>query len=314
MSEQSAIAIDLGGTKCAGAIITEKGEIIHRDTRKVTGLSGDSVAVLITNLVGNLIEKSKIDGLKINGIGVSVPGISYKSSGTVWAPNIPGWVTYPLKTKLLNVVPQEYTIEIDSDRACSILGEVWLGAAVGIKDAIFLAVGTGIGAGILTNGTILRGAQDIAGSVGWLALDSVFKDDYERFGCFEYHASGDGLSRVAAELLKEGNYKKSSLGNGQLNAANIFEACKQNDPLAKEVINRAIQFWGMATANLISIFNPEMIIFGGGVFGPALAFMNDIRNESLKWGQPIATKQVKLVGSKLGKNAALFGAANLILS
>src|SRR5690606_7336356 len=120
---------------------------------------------------------------------------SRNKSGTVWAPNIPGWEDYPLKAELeavLNRIP----VSIDSDRACYILGEYWKGAAQNCEDAIFLAVGTGIGAGILADGRILRGAGDIAGAIGWMALDHPYQEKYIPCGCFEYQASGDGVART----------------------------------------------------------------------------------------------------------------------
>ncbi len=89
----------------------------------------------------------------------------------------------------------------------------------------------------------------------------------------------------------------------------MFEAYTAGDPLARRIVAQAIEYWGMAVANLVSMFDPEKIIFGGGVFGPAIRFLPEIRAEALKWAQPVAMKQVKLVASKLGDSAALYGAA-----
>ncbi len=110
----------------------------------------------------------------------------------------------------------KYKNKIDSDRACYILGEVWQGSAKGCKDAVFLAVGTGIGAGILVEGKVMRGSNDIAGAIGWLALDRPFQQKYISCGCFEYHASGEGLAKVAKELVAQNP-------DGILSAKNIDE-------------------------------------------------------------------------------------------
>ena len=93
----------------------------------------------------------------------------------------------------------------------------------------------------------------------------------------------------------------------------MFAAYDRGDPVAKEVITQAVEFWGMAVANLVSLFNPEKIIFGGGVFGPATQFLGDIYAEAKKWAQPISIKQVKLQASKLGGDAGLYGAGCLAL-
>jgi len=252
---------------------------------------------------------------EVKAIGICVPGISYKETGKVWAPNIPGWEDYPLLDEIRGSVPGKIHVEIDSDRACYILGEKWQGAARGLKDAIFLAVGTGIGAGIMINETVLRGSHDIAGAIGWLALNRPYKEEYRSCGCFEYNASGEGLAKVARDLLREQDNKSflSKKNKEEITARDVFDAYAQGDTVAVAVIKNAIGYWGMTVANLVSLFNPEMIIFGGGVFGPALQFLDQIYEESVKWAQPISIKQVKLSGSELGSDAGLIGAGYLAL-
>ncbi len=117
-------------------------------------------------------------------------------------------------------------------------------------------------------------------------------------------------------MLNDVNYNKSALKKinaDQLSAKDIFDAYENGDELSKKVIGNAIEYWGMAVANLVSLFNPEKIIFGGGVFGPALRFLDDIYDEAKKWAQPISIQQVKLQGSALGNEAGLYGAGWLAL-
>ncbi len=307
------IGLDLGGTKLAGAVFSSEGEILFKETVRLENRKGREVGELIEVMLNKFLNKD----LEISSIGVCIPGISYSKTGKVWAPNIPGWEDYPLKEEIISVIKNEkIKIKIDSDRSCYILGEVWKGAAKGCKDAIFLAVGTGIGAGILIDGKVLNGSNDIAGAIGWLALDKPYLDKYKSCGCFEYYASGEGLVRSAKEFLNsdssyDGILKKIKIE--ELNASKIFEAFDEKDTVAEKVIKRAIEFWGMTAASLVSLFNPEKIIFGGGVFGPALKFLDDIMNEARKWAQPISINQVKLEGSKLGGDAGLYGAGYLAL-
>ena len=98
-----------------------------------------------------------------------------------------------------------------------------------------------------------------------------------------------------------------------MTARDVFEAYERNDALAIAVINNAVEYWGMAVANLVSLFNPEKIIFGGGVFGPALQLLDAIYEEAKKWAQPISIGQVQLLGSALGNEAGLYGAGYLAL-
>lgn len=311
------IGLDLGATKLAAALFSEQGDIIFKTHTGLEKRQGAEVGRLITQQVNELTAKAKENNLKVAAIGICVPGIAYAKTGNVWAPNIPGWDDYPLLTELqIAINNTEIKIRIDSDRACYILGEVWKGNAQGCSDAIFLAVGSGIGAGILVNNRVLRGSQDIGGAIGWMGLKRPYQEKYINCGDFEYNASGEGIVKVAKEMISSGNYNESKLAKvsfEQLSAKDVFDAFEAGDELAKEIIDNAIECWGIAVANLVSLFNPEKIIFGGGVFGPALQFLDAIYEEAGKWAQPISIRQVKLEGSALGKDAGLYGAGYLVL-
>jgi len=290
--------IDLGGTKLAAAAFSDDGEILHRESVPLAGREGNAVGSLIAERLKLLTEEFHCDAA-----GVCVPGLYRSARGTVWAPNIPGWDDYPLRDELSHALGASHRVTIDSDRAAYILGETWRGAARGKSDAIFLAVGTGIGAGILSGGKIIRGHGDVAGAIGWLGLDRAFKPRYKDHGCFEDAASGPGLVRIAGDLLD----------TSYTNAGDVFAAYDRDDEIGVKVIDNAIELWGMAAANLVSLFNPEVIVFGGGVFGPAVKFLDRIYAEAKRWAQPIAIEQVRFVASELGSDAGLFGAGRLAM-
>ena len=242
-----------------------------------------------------------------------VPGLYRSANGTVWAPNIPGWDNYPLLDELRGSLPSSHRVSIDSDRAAYILGETWMGSAHGVDNAIYIAVGTGIGAGILVDGRIVRGYGDVAGAIGWLALDRPFAPRFKQHGCFEDQASGPGLIRVARDLIAEDANYQGPLLMKDLSTTMIFEAHEAGDPVARKVMDNAIELWGMTAANLVSIFNPEVIAFGGGIFGPAVHFLDRIKNEAKKWAQPIAIEQVRFTASTTGGDAGLLGAGRLAM-
>ena len=305
------LAMDLGGTKLATAVLDKSGTIVAQEVALLEDRKGTEVGALITDLV----RKHKADPrFKIKGVGISVPGISYKKEGTVWAPNIEGWDNYPLLNEL-QAAAGDIFIDIDNDRACSILGELWVGNAKGCHDAIFLAVGTGIGAGIVSAANIIRGNNDIAGAIGWMAFQKPYEKKYIPFGCFEYYASGDGVARLALEVMdQQSDYggMLNDISRPELTAHHIFSAYEQNDVIAIRVIQECIEYWGMAAANLVSLFNPEKIIFGGGVFGPAIKFIPAIKIEADKWAQPISRTKVTFESSALSGNASLYGAGYLV--
>jgi glucokinase len=307
----SLIGIDLGGTKLAAGVFSQSGELLSKKEAPLDGRSGKDVGKLITE---SILPLMKDEHAPIEAVGVSVPGISNRKEGTVWAPSIPGWEKYPLYDEIKKCVG-EIPVSVDSDRSCYILGEMWKGNAKGCSNAIFIAVGTGIGAGIVADGNVIHGANDIAGAIGWMALHHPFKDDYTQCGCFELNASGAGLAKMAKQYILEDRAYAGVLKAKvtDITSHEIFVAYDLDDPVAIKVISNAIIYWGMAIANLISIFNPEKIILGGGVFGPAVKFIPAIREECVKWAQPISAGQVTIEPSYLGGAAGIYGAGYLAL-
>ena len=236
----SVIGLDLGGTKLKGAIFTEHAEIVYKGERKLEHRTGEDVGKLIQDFVSDTLKQAEGLGEVIDAVGICVPGISYQDKGTVWCPNIPGWEDYPLKAKIQEVCKKNVIVTVDSDRVCCILGEAWSGAAENVNNAIFLAVGTGIAAGILANGRVLRGAHDISGAIGWWALDKQYKDKYEPCGCFEHHCSGEGLAKVARELLEEnksydGPLRKKPIE--QITSYDLFEGYPQGNEIAEKTFD-----------------------------------------------------------------------------
>jgi glucokinase len=301
------LGLDLGGTKIAVAAFSSTGVILFHEVALLKNRTGDAVGALISELVEKYIEAYTIDS-----IGIAVPGISRQDAGTIWAPNIPGWDDYPLLQRVKKIA-EHRPVWIDSDRACCIFGEQWQGNAKDCNDVIFITVGTGIGAGILTNGNFLRGSEDIAGAIGWMALRKPFESKYTPCGCLEYYASGKGIARLAIEMLQLNSEASvlRDIRSDQLTAYHVFEALEKGDAMSSMVLEECITYWGMAAANLVSIFNPEKVIFGGGIFGPASRFIDDIKNEASKWAQPVSISKVSFEKSALGSNVAVYGAAFL---
>jgi glucokinase len=310
------ISIDIGGTKISGALFSPEGEMLCRKKRLLENRTGTRVGVLAADIILNLIHEAVIDRENMVA-GISIPGIVFPETGRVWAPNIPEWEDFPLRETISGVtgIPGS-AIFIGSDRTCSILGEVWKGAASGCSDALFIAVGTGIGVGILIDGQIIHGRGDIAGAAGWLALEPPYSEKFDACGCFEYYASGNGIGARARDYLRENPGYNGNMRNkiaDEINAYEVFFHYDEGDQVSESVLNKAVQMWGMASANLVSLLNPEKVVWGGGIFGPASRFIDEIYREALKWAQPVSIRQVEFVASELGEDAALFGAARLAI-
>jgi len=307
-STQPVIALDLGGTKLSSAVVTSDGQLSERTTRPLGGATGADIVGIMTCDILRLRESV---GGRCAAVGIAVPGIVSRDGGSVWAPNIAGWDWYPLHDAVKRALGlSETALVIDDDRACGIAGEVWRGAARGCSNAVFIAVGTGIGAGVMADGRIIRGQSGVAGSIGWFAFGERYRVEYGKCGCFESQASGTGIAERALRMLSDGTSPAGALDSkaGGLTAHDVFAALETGDKTAEAVVEDCIRAWGMAAANLVSLLDPEMIVFGGGVFGPAGRFLGRIRAEAAKWAQPVALESTVFAVSSLGGDAALFGA------
>lgn len=303
------LGIDVGGTKLSTALFSADGTISDRQKLPLNSFGGDRAADQIAALIAEYEEARKAP----RAIGIVIPGVVFHPSGEVWAPNIPGWDHYPLRDRLREATGAE--VVLDSDRAAYVLGEQWCGAARGAKDVVFLAVGTGIGAGILVDGRLCRGAGDIAGAVGWFALAPEFRHDYAMRGCFESEASGRAVGeRAIAALGSQASEVISELVGGdlsQVTAEIVVEAARREDEVAKEVLGHTASYLARGIANIISILNPEVVILGGGLMQAGDLLLDPIKNEFSRWAQPIAAAQVRLELSALGEDAGLYGAGRI---
>jgi glucokinase len=309
-------AVDVGGTKIASALFTREGEIAAVNKVAIDKAGGDAAAGQVKAEITVLANAARDAGGQLLAVGICVPGIAYSASGRVWAPNIPGWDQYPLLDKIREHEPKmRIPLVLESDRSAYVAGEAWRGAASGARDAVFLAVGTGIGAGIISGGRILHGHEDIAGAVGWFGLDPGFKPEYAAMGSFEAEASGNSVARKARERLSQGRPSAMlDLAGGDVEAVTaevVAAAARRKDPLAMEVVADVVTYLAMGVANIVSILNPEVVVLGGGLFQAADIFLEPVRSEFKRWAQPLAARSVRIERSALGEDAGLYGCGKL---
>jgi glucokinase len=305
--------IDVGGTKISAALFTAEGWMCGRKRVPIDRGSPEKPVRQISGLIRSLEDLARRKGAALRAVGICIPGVVFARSGRVWAPNIPGWDRFPLRDRL--AVKTKTTLLLESDRNAYALGEQWRGAARGRKDVVFLAVGTGIGAGIVSGGRLVRGSGDIAGAVGWFALDPRFREEYRVMGGFEAEASGGSVGRKAREFLRAGEISMvRDMVKGKIDrvtAETVAAAARGGDALARHILETAVTYLGMGIANIVSILNPEMIVLGGGLFQAADLLLGPVRKEFKRWAQPLAAKKVSIVCSALGEDTGLYGAAKL---
>jgi glucokinase len=287
------LGIDLGGTKTALAVVDAAGSVLARSKRP-SHEGGQALAFeALGSWAGETLRSAGLAWSDLDGVGVIVPGLYDVRTGRAWAPNLWGQAEVALRDALTQQLQAPLTI--DSDRSGYVLGEHWLGAARGASDAVFLAVGTGIGAGILSGGRLVRGAGGVAGAVGWLAIDPRWQPLYGEVGCFEAQAAGPALARRGRASTAE----------------EVVEAARSGDPTALHAVAETVEALAMGIAGLISVLNPEVVVLGGGVMQAHDLFLEPIRAAVRRWAQPFAARHCRIEPTSLGEDAGVLGAARL---
>ena len=302
------LAVDLGGTKCSVAIVDRRGRILSRRTVSVDLGSTSGPLRQIVEL-GHQLAGDKEPERAFSAAAVAVPGLA-RPSGTVWAPNLPGWEQMPLSSRLKRALG--IPVLVESDRNAALLGECWRGAGRGRSDVIVLMIGTGIGAGILSGGRILRGAHELSGCAGWLTLTGEELPESAGTGELESLAAGPAIARAAQKRVRDGEKTRlAQFDAAKITAHDVAGAARQGDRVALDVFARVGRLLGLGVANIISLFDPEVVILGGGLAMVADLYLDSLRSAMLERAQPLAAKQVRLTVSKLGDAANLLGCARL---
>lgn len=307
------IGVDLGGTKIEAGLINPCYEVIAQKRCLTKSKEGsDAVIKRLCKLIDEIYWASSVD---ITGIGVGVAGEVPPSSGmVVGAPNL-GWINIPLREILF----QRYKIPvvIDNDVNCAVMAEFKFGAGKGKRDIILIAVGTGIGGGIIINGKLLRGKDGCGGEIGHITLE---KDgprcNCGNYGCLEALASGSAIIRQVKDLLKK---KKTSIiphlvkhQRKKMDVNIIAHANELGDEVAIEVLHNAILYLGIGVANLINILNPEIIVLTGGVIQSVPSLIDQIKKVSQLKVMKAARDNVKIVASNLKGQSGLIGAGLML--
>jgi glucokinase len=305
---QYVLAIDLGGTKCAAAVVDRAGRIVRKRRVEVDVSSPSAPISQIVQLAKDLAgDRNPKDAFA--AMGIAVPGM-VRANRTVWAPNLPGWERMPLKSRVRRLLA--IPVVVESDRNAAVLGECWRGAARGKSDAIVLIIGTGIGAGILSGGRLVRGAHELSGCAGWIVVSGQERAQSLLVGELESMAAGPAIVRAAQKALRRG--AKSALAQlslPKMSTLEVANAARGGDRLATKIFDDSGRVLGFAVANLVSLFDPEMVIIGGGMAAAADLFLEPLKKAMMEHAQPLAARQVKIAVTSLGDSANLLGCARV---
>lgn len=305
-------AVDLGGTNLRAANIDRDGRI-HERVRTATRRStpAEDVVSAIAAAVRECESEGAKRGADVGGVSVVVPGSVHVETGVVFnAPNLPSLQEYELAPALERALGRPVMLENDANAAA--LGERWQGAARGCRTIICLTLGTGVGGGIILDGKLWRGADGTAGEIGHTTVEPFggMKCNCGNTGCLELYASATAIVRMTREALRQHpSSLLHSITADDLTSEEIFSAATAGDELALEVFRRVGVYLGIAMATLVNIFNPEMIVIGGGVAAAWEMFAQPARAEVTKRALPIPAQRCQIVRAECGDDAGLLGAA-----
>lgn len=286
---QTVFAADLGGTKLACAVVGRDGKIRRQKIERLERSSSRAPIAQMLRLAREL-------GDGYAAAGVAVPGLA-RRDGTVWAPNIPGWQRMPLARLLRREL--RIPVAVESDRNAVVLGEAWLGAARNREDVVVLIAGTGIGAGILSGGRLLRGAHELSGCAGWMALSGEDSAEFRKRGELETLGAGPAVARAARRIGLNGTTEE------------IAAFARSGNSRAKKVFAGVGKSLGLAVANLISLFDPEVVVLTGGLTGASELYFEQMEKTARAHCQPLVARRVQIRISKLQAKANLLGAAKI---
>jgi predicted NBD/HSP70 family sugar kinase len=217
-------------------------------------------------------------------------------------------VVATLKDALAGVSPVHVSAGV-----AAVVAETWCGAARGLKDAIAFAIGEHVTAGLMVGGQIFTGAHGFAGSVSWLALNPVEREDYRRFGGLEAEVAGAGIVRRLVWRIKSGDRSNivETVGGDltRITSDHVFQAARNGDGVSISVIRDTAKYVGMAVSNLATVLDPEVVVLGGTLSASGDMMLEPIRVECARRLRPPQSERVRIVLSTLGADAVAIGAA-----
>ena len=306
-----AMGVDIGGTELRIALLDREGDLVlaRRVSTDATGGPGAVIDQIAT--LADTIEPAM--RAAIVGVGVGVPGPLDAERGHVHvAPALKGWVDVPLGSDLAAVLGVPVRLENDGHAAA--LGEWRFGAGRGLRHLVYVTVSTGIGGGVIADGSLLRGANGLAALFGHMTITEASPPCFcGNIGCWEAVASGSAMGWLATDALAR--YPESriaSLANGgPVTARHVFEAAVSGDGLGRRLVDREAEYLACGFVNLIHLFSPEAVIVGGGV-GRRLPDMSAAIATQVARRALAPYRAVPIIEAALGDMSGVIGAASLV--
>lgn len=307
------IGIDIGGMSIKAGIVAN-GEIIQREVKETNQSGGlDNIIDDIIELVNNLLAKCELDINNIDSIGIGFPGV-VTNEGRVTCVNI-GLENTLIVPKLQELL-KGTIVRAGNDANVAALAEYVYGSMKGYNSGVMITLGTGIGGGIVIDGKLITGSNGVGAEIGHTMVSTNYYDcNCGNNGCFETFCSATAIIKYAQKLLQEGRNTiirdmcKNTLEN--ITAKMIFDAYKENDQVAVEIINRFKKYLAMGIGNIVNFIDPAVISIGGGVSNASDIILDGLSEEVKKHLPLKQTKIGDIVIAKFKNDAGIIGASAL---
>lgn len=311
------VGVDLGGTNIVVCAMSSDGTRQHglrmEHTRADEGADAviERMARMVEETILITMQETGVPREAFHGVGVGAPGPLDREAGIVLvAPNL-GWKNVPLRDRMTELTGLPATL--DNDANCATYGEWWIGAAKGAHNVIGITIGTGIGGGIILNGVLYHGSSDVAGEIGHTTIDQTGRRcGCGNYGCLEAYASGTAIAERAREAI---SFDQDSIlpamvdgDMSKITAALVYEAAAKGDAVAIEVVRDTARFLGTGLANLLNIFNPDVVVIAGGVTQAGEALFAPLRAEVRRRAFKPAVDACRIVPGSLPGTAGVVGA------
>ncbi len=311
VAELGATSIGVAVSDLAGMLLVQREE-----TADVTD-GPQPILSRVADLWDELLSGLPGDGTRIWGIGIGLPGpVEFATGRPIAPPIMPGWDNFDVRSLLGSRFGAP--VWVDNDVNIMALGELRAGLAHGESDFIYVKVGTGIGAGLVTKGSLHRGAQGCAGDIGHVNAgeSQTVLCRCGKYGCLEALAGGAALARDGTRAAEDGRsaYLASALErDGRVDANTVSEAAAHGDPIGIDLLAQSARLVGLALAGIVNLFNPSVILIGGGVAQSDDAYLAEIRQTILRRSLPLATRSLQVSRSPRSAQSGMRGAAHMVM-
>ena len=313
--KEYAFGIDLGGTTAKIGLFTTSGALLEKwEVPTDTSNAGEHILENLADAIHGKMTEKEIAAEQVEGVGIGVPGPVLDSSIVpIVCANLGGWGERNVSAQLSGLL-NGLKVLVGNDANVAALGEIWMGAAKGAKNAVMVTLGTGVGGGVVVNGKVIDGVHGAGGEIGHITVNrhETAVCGCGKRGCLEQYSSATGVVRCMKKLLDENPDTPCVLRGTEFAAKDVFDAARNGDALAAREVDEMSDTLGMALANIASTVDPEAFLVGGGVARAGDVLFAPLNKHFQEYAFK-SCRETPIKQASLGNDAGIYGAVRLIV-